>query len=106
MGEENNIRIDYETTLADVRRICKAVEEFADVRAKIKVLSSKKRFENLVDYFKNETYAYNAMGRELKPLHQDYEILRNTIRDGIFTLKNMPDIPDLSEFLNTIEDRY
>lgn len=95
--------IDFETTLGDVKRICNAIEDFARIRKEIKAIKSEEYFKRVLEKLHgNEKYANNAIGRELKPRYQDYEILRNTIRDGIYTLQSMPDIPDLSEYLDRI----
>lgn len=98
------MNIDFETTLGDTTRLLKAIERFKTVRANIRTLQSEQHLTWLRRDFPNATpeQIETLRFRDLKPLYEDYEILRDDIRNGIYALKNLPDLPTLSEYLQTI----
>lgn len=97
--------IDFETTLGDTTRLLKAIERFRTVRGNIRLLQSEKYLKGLSKKFPNATpEQLNSINWiDLKPRYDEYEILRDEIRSGIYSLKNLPDIPTLSEYLETIK---
>ena len=102
------MNVSFETTLGDLGRLVTAMRKFEDARAEIRVLASPQRRERLLkdyaDVKDKERVVSNIIYRDLKPRYDAYELERDTIRSIIYTLKILPDIPTLSEYLQLLKD--
>ena len=102
------MNVSFETTLGDLGRLVTAMRKFEDARAEIKLIGSPKRRERLLkdyaDVKDKERIVSNIIYQELKPRYDAYELERDTIRSIIYTLKLLPDIPTLSDYLQLLKD--